>query len=60
MIALPVLPGCVHAPNELGEQMRESLLMTLGKPLKDRQGNGRHKALLDGWLTLFARHGFPP
>jgi hypothetical protein len=60
MIALPVLPGCVHAPNEVGDQVRELLLMALGKPLKDRRGNWGNGVLLDGWLTQFARHGFPP
>jgi len=60
MVALPVLYGGAHAPNEVGDQVRELLLVALGKPMKDRRGNWGHRALLDRWLTLFARHGFPP
>jgi len=60
MVALPVLYGGSHAPNEVGDQVRELLLVALGKPMKDRRGNWGHRALLDRWLTLFARHGFPP
>jgi hypothetical protein len=39
MIALPLLLGCVHASNEIGDQMRELLLMALGKLMKDRRRN---------------------
>jgi hypothetical protein len=39
MIALPVLLACVQAPNEVGDQVRELLLVTLGKLMKDRQRN---------------------
>lgn len=39
MIALLGLPGCVHAPNEVGDQVRELLLVALGKLMKDRQRN---------------------
>ncbi len=40
--------------------MRELLLVALGKPIKDRRGNWGHRILWDGWVMLFARHGFPP
>jgi len=60
MIALPVLLGCVHAPNEVGEQVYELPLVALGKLMKDRRRNWGHRILWNGWLTLFARHGFPP
>jgi len=60
MAALPGLCGCAHAPNEVGDEVRELLLVTLGESLKDRRGNWGHRDLWDGWLTLFARHGFPP
>jgi hypothetical protein len=60
MVALPVLYGGSHAPNEVGDQVRELLLVALGKPMKDRRGNWGYRVLLDRWLTLFARHGFPP
>jgi len=39
MIALPVLFGGVHAPNEVGDQVRELLLVALGKLMKDRRRN---------------------
>jgi hypothetical protein len=39
MIALPVLLACVHTPNELGDQVRELLLVALGKLMKDRHRN---------------------
>jgi hypothetical protein len=48
MIALPVLCGCAHAPNEVGDQVCELLLVALGKPLKDRRGNWGNSALWDG------------
>ncbi len=60
MVVLLGLCGCAHAPNEIGDQVRELLLVALGKPLKDCRGNWGHRALLHGWLTLVARHGFPP
>jgi hypothetical protein len=60
MIALLALPGCVHAPNEVGDQVRELLLMALGKLMKDRCENGSYWDRLDRWLMLSARHGFPP
>jgi hypothetical protein len=37
MIALPLLLGCEHASNEIGDQMYELLLMALGKLMKDRR-----------------------
>jgi hypothetical protein len=60
MIALPVLPGCLHTPNEVGDQVRELLLVALGKLMKDRRRNWGNRVLWDRWLTLSARHGFPP
>jgi hypothetical protein len=45
MIALPVLLGCVHAPNEVGDQVCELPLMALGKLMKDRRGNWGHRVL---------------
>jgi hypothetical protein len=39
MIALPVLLACVHAPNEVGDQVGELLLVALGKLMKDRHRN---------------------
>jgi hypothetical protein len=60
MIALPVLPACVNAPNEVGEQVRELLLVALGKLMKDGRRNWGNRVLWDGWVTLSARHGFPP
>jgi hypothetical protein len=39
MIALPVLLGCVYTPNEIGDQVRELLLVALGKLMKDRRRN---------------------
>jgi hypothetical protein len=39
MIALPVLLACVHAPNEVGDQVRELLLGALGKLMKECQRN---------------------
>jgi len=60
MITLPVLPGYAHAPNEIGDQVCELLLVALGKAIKDRCGNWGYWVLWDGWVTLFARHGFPP
>jgi hypothetical protein len=60
MIALPALPGCVHAPNEVGEQVRELLLVALGKLMKDRRGNWGKRVLWDEWVTRSARHGSPP
>jgi hypothetical protein len=39
MIALPALCGCAHAPNEVGDQVRKLLLVTLGKLMKDRRRN---------------------
>jgi len=60
MIALPVLLGCVHAPNETGDQVRELLLVALGKLMKDRCGNWGNRVLWDRWVTLSAQHGFPP
>jgi hypothetical protein len=60
MVALLVLCGGSHAPNEVGDQVCELLLVALGKPMKDRRGNWGHRTLLERWLTLFARHGFPP
>jgi hypothetical protein len=60
MIALPGLSGCAHAPNEVGDQVRQLLLVTLGKLMKDRCGNWGNRVLWDGWVTRSARHGFPP
>jgi len=60
MIALLVLYGCAHAPNEVGDQVRQLLLVTLGKLMKGRRGNWGTRVLWDGWVTLSARHGFPP
>jgi hypothetical protein len=60
MITLLVLCGCAHAPNEVGDQMRQLLLVALGKLMKDRCGNWGTRVLWDGWVTLSARHGFPP
>jgi hypothetical protein len=60
MSALLVLCGGAHAPNEVGDQVRELLLVALGKPIKDRRGNWGDRVLWEGWVTLFARHGFPP
>jgi hypothetical protein len=37
MIALLVLLACAHAPNEVGDQVRELLLVALGKLMKDRR-----------------------
>jgi hypothetical protein len=45
MIALPVLLGCVHAPNEVGDQVCELPLVALGKLMKDRHGNWGHRVL---------------
>jgi hypothetical protein len=39
MIALLVLCGYAYAPNEVGEQVRELLLVAVGKLMKDRRGN---------------------
>jgi hypothetical protein len=39
MIALPLLLGCVHASNEIGDQVRKLLLVALGKLMKDRRRN---------------------
>jgi hypothetical protein len=60
MIALPVLLACVHAPNEIGNQMRELLLVALGKLMKDRRRNRGNRVLWNGWVTLSVRHDFPP
>jgi hypothetical protein len=60
MSTLLALCGGAHAPNEVGDQVGELLLMVLRKLLKDRRGNWRYRTLWDGWVTLFARHGFPP
>jgi hypothetical protein len=60
MIALPVLLACVHAPNEVGDQVGELLLVALGKLMKDRHRNWGNRVLCNGWMTLSARHGFPP
>lgn len=60
MIALPGWPGCAHAPNEVGDQVRELLLVTLGKLMEDRCGNGSDEDRWERWVTLSARHGFPP
>jgi hypothetical protein len=60
MIALPGLCGGAHAPNEIGEQVRELLLVTLGELMKDRRGDWGNRVLCNGWVTLSARHGFPP
>jgi len=60
MIALPGLWGGAHAPNEFGDQVRELLLMALGKLMKGRRGNWRNRVLCNGWVTRSARHGFPP
>jgi hypothetical protein len=37
MIALLVLLACAHAPNEVGDQVCELLLVALGKLMKDRR-----------------------
>jgi len=60
MITLLGLCGCAHAANEPGHEVGELLLVAWGKLMKARRGNWRHRVLWDGWLTLFARHGFPP
>jgi len=60
MIALLVLCGGAHAPNEVGDQVGKLLLVALGKPIKDRRRNWGYRVLWDGWVTRFARHGFPP
>jgi len=60
MIALLVLCGCAHASNEIGDQVHQLLLVTLGKLMKDRGGNWGNGVLWDGWVTRSARHGFPP
>jgi hypothetical protein len=39
MITLPVLLACVHAPNEVGDQVRERHVVVLGKLMKDRRRN---------------------
>jgi hypothetical protein len=39
MLALPVLLACVHAPYEVGDQVRELLLVALGELMKDRHRN---------------------
>jgi hypothetical protein len=36
MIALPGWCGGAYAPNEIGDQVRELLLVALGKLMKDR------------------------
>jgi hypothetical protein len=48
MLALPVLLACVHAPNEVGEQVRELLLVALGKLMKDRRRNWGNCVLWNG------------
>jgi hypothetical protein len=60
MVALLVLCGCAHTPNEFGNQVRELLLAARRQPLKDRLGNWGNSALVVGWVTLPALHGFPP
>jgi len=39
MVALPVLCGGSHTPNELGDEVRELRLLALGKPMKDRRAH---------------------
>ena len=44
-VVLLVLGGYAYAPNEVVDQVGELLLMALGKPIKDRRGNRRHRSL---------------
>ena len=60
MVSLLVCSGGAHVPNEIGDQVGELLLMALGELVEDRCGNGSYWDRLDGWVTLSARHGFPP
>jgi hypothetical protein len=60
MIALPVVLGCAHTPNEIGDQVRELLLVALGKLMKDRREDRSYWDRWERWLMLSARHGFPP
>jgi hypothetical protein len=60
MVALPVLPGGAHAPNEVGDQVRELPLLALGKLMKDGRWGWGNGVLWNGWVTLSARHDFPP
>jgi len=48
MMVLLVLCGCAHAPNEVGDQVRQLLLVALGKLMKDRRGNWGTRVLGDG------------
>src|SRR5581483_1901421 len=62
MIALPVLLGCAQTPNEIGEQVRELLLVALGKLMKDRREDGSRlrwvgemvDAVGSAWLSSLA------
>jgi hypothetical protein len=55
MIALPVVLGCAHTPNEIGDQVRELLLVALGKLMKDRREDGSYGDRWERWLMLSAR-----
>jgi len=45
MVVLLVLCGRAHAPNEIGDQVGELLLVALGKPTKDRRGSWEYRGL---------------
>jgi hypothetical protein len=57
---LLALFGRAYAPNEIGDQIGELLLLALGKPLEDRWKNRSERARVSRWVTWGARHGFPP